>query len=550
MSSLEEIASRVKRDHNSSNSNIIGTGETMDDKNTISNSSTEIEDGKQITEHAESSVTNGGGLAGTMNQMLLNENESEEKETESDVEESPNNKEEEDDDTAIIIPESPSVQTEKTKDEIPFEITDEEIKAYMPDIPDEEAIKLYENIRRRVMEYRKDQVYIKRMTLDKATEKAKQYMKDIADEENIRYLKDNPNLLIVQVDKTKEKDIDFTKDEKEKIVKTKVIKLEVIETDKLPIAKIRKVDKKKKIALIQNMDTHMAQYSVPLPIMCDYVMFKGAQLVEINNLQINENTTALEVTEKKANLIYRQLIGGANLRKFGDDGKAILSYADFLNTFPMFDMDMAVYGIMVASSMENMETDLFCDECGERFTAKYNMKRLMTMDGLSDDFKGRFNDILTNSANALFLNNLYTEHNKTHVITSPLTHNIYEIDTPSIGRTIEIYQRINMDSEIDVYYSIIYQHVKKIWIYDSTLDDYVTASYDENEYHEVFTGIRNLPQTELDILQQFISPMIYKPIFRINARCEHCGFIMKNELSPNDMVFLSTRNTPTEIRMS
>ena len=308
MSSLEEIASRVKRDHNSSNSNIIGTGETMDDKNTISNSSTEIEDGKQITEHAESSVTNGGGLAGTMNQMLLNENESEEKETESDVEESPNNKEEEDDDTAIIIPESPSVQTEKTKDEIPFEITDEEIKAYMPDIPDEEAIKLYENIRRRVMEYRKDQVYIKRMTLDKATEKAKQYMKDIADEENIRYLKDNPNLLIVQVDKTKEKDIDFTKDEKEKIVKTKVIKLEVIETDKLPIAKIRKVDKKKKIALIQNMDTHMAQYSVPLPIMCDYVMFKGAQLVEINNLQINENTTALEERKRRQTLFIVNLL--------------------------------------------------------------------------------------------------------------------------------------------------------------------------------------------------------------------------------------------------
>lgn len=543
---LEDLANKVKKDH--ATNNLPGSKVAANEPPLEETSKYEIND--KLAEEAEgNTITNGEGLAAKMNQVVANEPEEND---DFDVEESESvinsdGEDDEDDYMAMIIPDAPEPIEENLESDT-FEITDDEIKEAMPDIPEDDAIYIYENIRLRTVNYRNQLIFQKRTSRDEATEKAISYMKEIAEEENVRYLKKHPNLLVLSVNKEDEKNLEFTEEEKDKIVKAKVIKLEVVETKDLPVKKIRKVDKRNKLSIVQNMDRYMSQYSVPLPTMNDFVTFKGAQLVEINNLRVDKDTTILEITEKKANLIYKQLIGGSVLRKYDENGKTIMYYQDFLNAFPINDLDLAVYGVMVASSMEEMETEIPCDDCNQYYTTKYNLKTLLTMKGLTDEYKDRFEEILDNKDNADYLKKMFEKHNKTHIIKSPITNNIYEIDTPSIARAIGLYQHLDMNNEIDVYFSAIYQYIGKILMYDNEKDDYIPI--EENEYQELFAAIRTLPQTELNLLGQFISPMIYQPHFALKSKCEHCGFNMETPLSMNDLVFLATQGSPTETRLS
>lgn len=546
-STLEDLANRVKKDHAASN--LAGAGEAPKDIPDTETSAAEEE--KETT-----SITNGEGLANQMNQMIAEDeddtpDEFEIEEPESIVDPDPDDEDDEDEMT-MLIPEAPEPEIDpETENQFLndiFEVTDEMIQEAMPNVPAEDASLIFPSIRTRTENYRKDQIFIKKLSVDAATEKAISYMKDIADEENIRYLKDHPELLVVSVNKEDSKSLEFTEEERDKMAKAKVIKLEVVETEKLLVSKkVRKVDKRNKLAVVQSMDRYMSQYSVPLPIMNDFVTFKGAQLVEINNLHIDRDTTILEMTEKKANLVYRQLIGGANLQKFDENGKVKMSYGDFLNIFPIYDLDIAVYGVMVASSMEEMETELPCDECGKRYTTKYNMKTLMTMNGLTDEFKGRFNDILKNKSNIAHLKKMYKENNQTYEVESPITKNIYVINHPSIARAIGLYQNLDMESEIDTYFSPIIQFLDKILIYDNEEDDYIEV--EDDEHAEMFAAVRTLPQTELNLLGRFIAPMVYQPVFTLKSKCEHCGHKMESTLATNDLVFLATQGSPVGIRL-
>lgn len=550
---LKEIAKRVKAEHAASN--LKGTEDTENDfpeNATNCDFSTPHEEKKETTD-----ITDGEGLAAKMNQMITNETDSEEdNEDESfEIEESetvvnPDPEDDDDDDMTMLIPDVPEYNEEDEESLLTqdlFEISNEEIQEAFDDIPPEDAVALYDNIRQRVENYRKDQILYRGVDPDVASEKAVKFMKEIAEEENIRYLKDHPNLCIVSVNKEDEKDLKFTPEEKEKMAKAKVIKLEVVETAELPVKKVRKVDKKNKISVIQGMDRYMSQYGVPLPTLNDFVTFKGAQLVEINNLRVDRDTSLLEITQKKANLIYRQLIGGANLQKFDPDGKGKLSFQDFLNKFPIHDMDIAVYGIMVASSMETMETDIVCDDCGKSYSFKYNLKTLLTMKGLSTDYKDRFEEILKNKTNVSHLQKMYDKNNQTSIVKSPITKNIYELNTPSIARAIRLYENLDLESEVDVYFYLIYQFIDKIWVYDNEKDDYIEI--DEMEMNEMFTLIRSLPQTEINMIGNFVAPMTYEADFRLKSKCEHCGFKMSTKLHMNDLVFLATHGSPTEIRL-
>ena len=69
------------------------------------------------------------------------------------------------------------------------------------------------------------------------------------------------------------------------------------------------------------------------------------------------------------------------------------------------------------------------------------------------------------------------------------------------------------------------------------------------EMNEMFTLIRSLPQTEINMIGNFVAPMTYEADFRLKSKCEHCGFKMSTKLHMNDLVFLATHGSPTEIRL-
>lgn len=427
-----------------------------------------------------------------------------------------------------------------------FFISDDELKAEMPDLDDETFLEASSKIKGDIDKYRKNLIIHSGFTIDEANQAAINRMKKLGKEENDAYLEENPTLGIIEIGKKDADNLEFTPEEREKMVKVKTIKLQVVEDVDLKTIEVERVDKKHKETMLQSLDTNLSHYSVPLPLMNDYCRFKGSQIVQLIQAVKYEDATLDEVIAKKASLVYSQLAGGANLKKYDDKGKVVMSYQDFINKFLFHDLDMALYGILVASSMEEIETTLTCGSCGGQFQWKYNLKSLLTMDDLSDDFKEKFDDILGNKMNEEYLQDLFKENHKSIRVKSPITNNIYELNYPTVARAINLYRLIDENDETMVYLSAFGLFISDLYVYNKKSGKYIQV--EETEYKNLLNTLQMLPQEELDIMQKFISPRMYRPQFILQSECAACGHKMKNNLTIDNLVFLKARDSSTEIQ--
>ena len=112
-----------------------------------------------------------------------------------------------------------------------FVLTDEELKATMPDLDDEAFINSSEKIRNELNTYRKNLILNSGFTVEEATKAAYNRAKKLGQEENDAYLVDHPTLGIVEIDKKNVDKVDFTEDEREKLTKVRAIKLKVTTRD-------------------------------------------------------------------------------------------------------------------------------------------------------------------------------------------------------------------------------------------------------------------------------------------------------------------------------
>ena len=427
-----------------------------------------------------------------------------------------------------------------------FELTDEDLRADMPELSDEEFVKASSKIRLDLDKYRKNLIINNGLTIDEANTAALNRAHKLGKEENDAYLEENPKLGIVEVNKKDADKLDFTKEEREKLAKVKAIQLKVVENASLEKIEVERVDKRHKSAMIQSLDTNLSQYSVPLPLMSDYCRFKGSQIIQLIQAVRYDDATLDEIISKKASLVYNQLANGANLKKYDDSGKVIMSYQDFINKFLFHDLDMALYGILVASSMESIESTLTCSACNTPFQWKYNLKRLLNLDDLSDSFKERFDIILANKTNDEYLNDLYNTNNKSVRVKSPITNNIYDLNYPTVARAINLYHVIDQKDETMVFLSAFALFISSMYIYNKKTGKYIPV--DETEYRELMDVLQIIPQEEIDIIQKFLKPYLYSPKFILESKCPSCGNNMKNELSIDDLVFLKARDSSTEIQ--
>lgn len=428
-----------------------------------------------------------------------------------------------------------------------FEITDEEIQEVLHDIPEEEIGDLYDIIRKETFDYRKKLML--QMPEDEATAAAQMKMKKIGDEYNIRYLRDHPQNLTIMVNKQDAEQLEFTQEEREKMAKTKLIKLEIVESKNLNRMKVKKIDKKtRKMDVIQHIPTHLSHYSVPLPLADDYCKFKGSQMFQLVQAVNYDDSTLYESTNMKASLIYDQLISGINVYHTDPKTGKILPYKDFLSKFAFHDLDMALYGILVASSMEEVDAEEVCEDCGRRFQYKYNVKTLLTTKGLSDKIKERMDEILEHKADPEGLKAMHEKNSETHIVESPITHNRYYLNPPSIARALEIFRRIANADGVIVYLTTIALFFDKVYMYDSIEDDYLLI--EEEEVAEVFDFLQKLPQEELDLLSKYTAQeFFYKPQFEIRATCPHCGSELVKEIKIENMIFRRARDSSTQTQL-
>ena len=399
--------------------------------------------------------------------------------------------EEEGDD--ILLADSPSNIAQLTDD---YELTDEMIFAEFRKVPKEEVTQsVIDDIRKEVLQYRQKLLIKSGLTTDEADDLAQAKLKKLTNLEDIKWLQDHPDALNIVIDKERADKLEFTDEERKKMQKVDVIRLKVVEEKELKTYKIKKMNQKNKTAYLDRMDSGLATYSVPLPMTNDFIKFRGAQLVQLAQAVEYEDSTMDDVTNRKASLIYKLMINGTRLHKTDENGKPVMSYSDFINNFMYHDLDMGIFGILAASSVEEMETTLSCPDCGNDYPFKYNMKSLLSTDNLSKEFKQQFEDILAHKSDEEFLKKLNDDTNKTTVVESPITNNVYFISRPTVARAIEVFRRINQDDPIDTYYSALMMFFEKILLPDELSEEKIEI--EGKEIGNMRKVLQELPDEEL-----------------------------------------------------
>lgn len=429
-----------------------------------------------------------------------------------------------------------------------LELTDETIAAAMPKVPEEEAVKYYDGIRKEVQAYRQQLILKNGLPSEDANALAINKMKSLAEAKEISYLKDHPDKLVVTVNKEDAKNLEFTEEEKKKLEKVKVIKLEEVEVRTVETSKVKKFsNKRSKLEFLQKLDgPAISTYAVPLPAMYDFVSFKGTQLIQLLQAVRYDDITYDEVVSKKAGLVYNQMINGTHLRKTDANGKGNMPFSDFTKIFRFHDLDMALFGIFVASSVEDVESSLACADCRSTFTWKWNVKEVLDADGFTEEYKERMDDILKHKSNGPYLKTKFNEIDYTKAVKSPLTNYVYYLDAPSVERVVRIFSTIDQQDEAMVYLTGIAMFINKMLMPIKGTDEFVEITEEESDI--LLEQAQSLPQEELDMIIKFVQPMFYQPKFSLKSKCPNCGFEMTNALSVEDLVFLQAQGSSTETR--
>lgn len=427
-------------------------------------------------------------------------------------------------------------------------ITIDVIVGMLEDLPENIRGGVAKELMDEIKEYKKDLIVSQGFSIAEADTAGKNYLTKRIKEKTSEIKKEaGGDAVIIELRKGEEGKLELPDEAKDKVVKSKVIQLKMVEDAELANIPIEKIPSRQKLKLINSLDSFLSQYSVPLPLLHDYVQFKGSQIIQLIQAVQYEDATPAEIIQKKASLIYSQLTSGAVVRKFDDDGKTIMSFSDFTKKFYFHDMDLALYAILVASSMEEIDSRFTCAACDQIFETRYSIKNLLNLDHLSDEFKEIFDEILSHKDDPEFLSEMDKNAVMAWRAESPLTKNIYDLQYPTIAEAITVQKHIDPEDQVSVYLGSMLMFIKKVYIFNRESGKYAPLDINE-DLKEIFEVMSRVPQEELDVLLRFLSPKIYTPRFILNSQCDHCGYRMENRLLVEDMVFLKARDMQMEIR--
>jgi len=431
----------------------------------------------------------------------------------------------------------------------PTNLTATELAELAPNLPDAERLKKYNELNAKKTQYIKDLI-MQGFTPAEAEKAAmaniRREMKGADDE----YVKENPVTAVISIDKTAgqtKDDLKLTQEEHQKLVRVKAIKLVEIANLDMSSIEIEPVKADHKIDFIRTMDCGLSKYSTPLPVLGDYVTFRGAQLIQMMRAINYEDSKVDEVITSKASLIYDKLMSGSVLRKFNEDGSRKMSFSEFVNRYPYPDLDLGLFGILCASSPEVQVGTFTCTKCHLDYEAEYNIKTIIDADKLTEEIKVRYEDILTHKNDSEYLNRLNKAYNRAYTYKSPFTNNIYSLSIPSVGRAIDVMKGIDQKDAVQVYNAALAVYLNSALIRNNSTGKYVQV--DENEPATIIDLVMTLPDEDIRmLLQQISTKFTYNPTFTIRTKCAHCGHEDIFTADVTQMVFRKAQDSYTEIQ--
>lgn len=452
------------------------------------------------------------------------------------------------DDDEVILAGNTNVKTE------PLTESDEEViltsvgKDQMKNMPEAEQNAFLESIMPELAAYKKQLILEMGMTPAEAAVAAQNRMKTKAEDAAKKYGEENPDGVILTIDKSQEAELKLDEETTRKMRVAKALKLVVVESQELEMIKVKPVKTSMNMSQIRDICGSLSHYSVPLLEFGDYATFNGAQTGALANATASKDDDFLDVIEKKASLLYKYFDRGTFMSRFGEKNTPI-TYEQFCNWFCYDDIDMGIYAIVVASAMEVSESSYKCQnpDCGKVYNISYNNKALLDLSEIPESYQKRVEEIDTKRSSAAEMEAIHNKYAMHTRVKSPMSHNIYELGSPSIAdvrnRIEACMEQIDGSTALDM---ILLLYVDKFWVYDHNDGQYALVDVGANP-SEAFDILTRLHQVDLELLTRWIQDNKYHPMFKIKTKCPHCGRDKVDILTTDAMIFLHARASLTEI---
>lgn len=421
---------------------------------------------------------------------------------------------------------------------------------YLPNVDQGDREAFVSKLMPEIVAFRKDLIINQGFTPAEAASASENRMRRSCSEFAENWAKEHPEGVIVTIDKSQEDKVEFTDEEMRKLQRAKAVKLVIVESAELEAMTIKNVPEQVPMSLIRDYCGSISNYSIPLLDRADYATFTGAQSALLANAVASEDDDILDIIEKKASILYKCFAGSITQPKRYENGKD-MTYEEFCNWYHYDDIDMGIYAIVTASTMEVSETTYVCQNsaCRKPFTIRYNNKALLDLSEIPQMYKDRLTEIDESRSSLEKIRAIRDKYDVNTRVRSPFSSNIYELGSPTIA---EVRARVaacaNMIDATTVADLVLLIYVKRVWVYDEQDKAYFPPIDVQHNSKEAFEVLCRVHQVDLEMLTKFITEHHYTAAFKIKTKCPHCGREETDALDVDSMIFLHARASLTEIQ--
>lgn len=441
------------------------------------------------------------------------------------------------------------IAQENEKKKVQFNITINDVKATMPSITGDELDKKSLEMMGDLKKYRTNLIVNEGMTPEEADEATKNRMKHLGTKLNNEWIDQHPHTGVITINKEDSDKLALTPEEHDKLVTTKSIKLVCVENKELETLKVIDAPTvtKDKLLYIRKSNNAGARYSLPMPIFGDYVTFHGATARSLMQEGIDrEKETTLQALERKAQFVYDHFIGGHLMNKYNENGVTMIDFNEFCNRFPWFDIDLAIYGIYVASSPETYTGAITCSFCNEQFDYDFHADKMLITDDFSDNIKKSIDNILQNVTNEEGLKKIHDNNMSAIRMKSPKTNNIYSIQTPTISKARSVFNFKDNDTDNDIGMIVDLLIIREMWIWIPENQAYIHI--EPNEQELMYQILKDLNEYDYQLISKFLPDYIYVPRFGARTKCPKCDHDLVLQTGIDELVFLLAQDITAEIQ--
>lgn len=175
--------------------------------------------------------------------------------------------------------------------------------------------------------------------------------------------------------------VEFTEEEREKLVASKQIELISVNSININTGKVTRPDEKFRNDYATNMRNVVGASTVMTFVASRFrATLKGLTFGQYMNLALAVDITDSEILNKKLSIIYNAIVD-SSIGSFAN-------YDDFLRNFAYKDVPLATYALYIATNPELLELGLVCgvETCKKNFSIAFTPRNLLVMDRLSPRF--------------------------------------------------------------------------------------------------------------------------------------------------------------------